>query len=295
MRIGIIGGGSLGLLLSSYLTAEHDVTLYVKRKQQRDIIHNQRIKLRYSSHRFSERTVNVALIDELAAHDILFICVKQFHIDEVIKQIRHRKPSTATIFLQNGMGHISKLAQLPTSVFVGVVEHGAHRVNENEVNHLGVGAIKLAPYATKSMSVHSLVQQLHQPAFPFESYANWQQLLHGKLLINAVINPLTALFDVPNGDIIANDHIRHLAKQLCKETAHILNVDYTQAWQNVQRVAIATKNNTSSMRADIIHHRQTEIDAISGYIIEKANGRNIPFTHFVFRAVLVLQERGRST
>ncbi|MDG3043859.1 2-dehydropantoate 2-reductase N-terminal domain-containing protein [Bacillus sp. B6(2022)] len=38
MKIGIIGGGAIGLLCASYLSEHHDITLFTRRKQQAEEI-----------------------------------------------------------------------------------------------------------------------------------------------------------------------------------------------------------------------------------------------------------------
>lgn len=38
LKIGIIGGGAIGLLCASYLSEHHDITLFTRRKQQAEEI-----------------------------------------------------------------------------------------------------------------------------------------------------------------------------------------------------------------------------------------------------------------
>lgn len=292
MNIGIIGGGSLGLLLTSYLSKHHDVTLYVRRRAQLHSIERQGVHL-HRQHSFVQRVdVSCHMIHHLKDHDIMFITVKQPQIDDIIPYLSHLNQNCRLIFLQNGMGHLEKIKSLRSQVSVGVVEHGASRINDYKVDHLGYGTIKLAAYDPLTDKIEKLKEILHQDEFPFERVDDWQTLLTSKLLINAVINPLTALFNVPNGSVITNRHLIKLAKKLTDEAATVLQIEKKLAWNNVKRVAENTKANTSSMRADIIHHRETEIEAISGYLLRKASAHTIPNTSFVYEAILALQERG---
>lgn len=291
MNIAIIGGGSLGLLLSSYLSRKHRVTLYVKRTEQLEQIRQKGISLKLNENIEMAR-INVAPIDQVSDHDVYFVCVKQPHIDQIIPLLAKLDESSHIIFLQNGMGHLHKIASLRPEISVGVVEHGAHRINDYEVNHLGVGTIKIAPYKTESVNLENLKSQLHQDEFPIEVQEDWEPLLKTKLLINAVINPLTALFNVTNGSILTNTHIKNIAEKLTEETAYVLGFDYNWAWDNVSRVAENTQDNTSSMLADILHNRETEIEAISGYLLRIIEKREIPFTYFIYEAILALQNRG---
>lgn len=291
MRIGVIGGGSLGLLVSAYLAHKHDVTLYVRRNAQLEKIGAHGIVVNDRDGRTSNKKIAVELIDHLTNHDLIFVTVKQPQIDRVLDYLQVIDGATQFIFLQNGMGHIDKISCLTSPVYLGVVEHGATRISDNEVEHLGFGTIKLASLKA-DVDVTKLYRKLHDETFPFEMSENWESLLKAKLLINAVINPLTALYNVPNGAIVTNSRFTKLAKALTAEAATVLQFDFATAWESVQRVAHNTEKNTSSMRADILHKRQTEIEAISGYLLKESERNELPYTSFVYDAILALEERG---
>ena len=112
-----------------------------------------------------------------------------------------------------------------------------------------------------------------------------------KLVANAVINPLTALYDVPNGRISADPALREQATQLCEEADQVLR-QLDPAWpghslDNVLTVARATAGNTSSMRADRQRGAQTEIDAINGWLVQQADrlGLAVPANRKVVTAM----------
>lgn len=96
-----------------------------------------------------------------------------------------------------------------------------------------------------------------------------------KLVANAVINPLTALHDVPNGHIVSDPALRDAATRLCQEADRVLqalNPDWPgHSLDNVLAVAQATAGNTSSMRADRQRGAPTEIEAINGWLVTQAN------------------------
>lgn len=56
-------------------------------------------------------------------------------------------------------------------------------------------------------------------------------------------------------------------------------------------IAKNTGNNMSSMRADILNNRKSEIDSITGYILQHSNA-HLPYTSFVYRAILALEAEG---
>lgn len=293
LKIGIIGAGSLGLLMSTYLAEHHDVTLYVRRKEQLNTIMQNGIERWMQSKKMKTYRVNVKNVNELEEADYLFVCVKQPEIKQVIELLAGKAYKKPAVFLQNGAGHIKLLDQLLSPVIIGVVEHGASKISDYQVNHLGKGVIKLASFNFKD-DLAQVVRLLHTDEFPFIQVHSWKELIHTKLIVNAVINPITALFNVENGAIIDNPYLHHIAQILAEETANVLMLDKDEAWEYVKQIAMKTKKNTSSMRADINLHRKTEIEAITGYILQEANGRSMPYSRLMYDAILALEhERNR--
>lgn len=289
MNIAVIGGGSIGLLISSYLAEQHKVSLYVRRESQKKKINQEQInRINYGEHH-RITTVNAKLLEEIQSNmDLCIICVKQTQLNDVLTKITMIEEHIPLLFLQNGMGHIELLKHVANPSYVGVINHGSHRTLDNEVHHLGNGSIDIANFTGNKSRLETLVKTLHTPMFPVYYHADWEVILKEKLLVNAVINPLTALFDVANGKIITNQFIHQLAEKLCTETADVLQLPLKASWQRVINIAEQTSDNVSSMRSDIQSERETEVEAITGYIIQKANSP-VPYTTFIYEAILALQ------
>lgn len=286
MNIGIIGGGATGLLISYYLSKLHDVTLYVRRNEQKLLIKKYGI---YKENDKYTSFINVKQITELEDEQLLILCVKSVHLKAVIETIKKKKIRTPLLFLQNGMGHVNYFQLLNNDIYVGVIEHGVVRKNDYTFCHLGYGKIKLSSISNRTDAI-DLAKRLSSDDFPFERVDNWQLLLKEKLIINAVINPLTALFDVKNRCIVDNSYIRKLAFQLCKEASSVLKLDLDVSWERVKTIAQNTGENTSSMRSDILNKRQTEIESILGYILFEAT-EDIPLVKIMSESIHALEER----
>lgn len=288
MNIGIIGGGATGLMTSYYLSRQHNVTLYVRRNvQMRRIIKN-------GINQFNNKEpifVNTKIITELSNQELIIICVKSLHLNEIIKIIKQLGIQTPLLFLQNGMGHVSLFQALDNELFAGVIEHGVVRENDFTFNHLGKGSIKIASLNHSDSAPH-FVSRLSSDKFPFKWEDNWESLLKEKLIINAVINPLTTLFDVENRYVIENSHINSLARQLCEEVAITLKLDCEKSWKNVVEISRKTGKNSSSMRSDILNKRKTEIDAILGYILS-IDKNNLSLVKTMYQSIKALEERNQ--
>ncbi|HLS61266.1 MAG TPA: 2-dehydropantoate 2-reductase [Virgibacillus sp.] len=290
MKIGVIGGGSIGLLISRYFAKHHEVTIYVRRDEQKRQLNKYGLQLSNSSVSYPIRSL---LINEIKDEDCFVFCVKQHHLEEVIATVQKVDSQSPFIFLQNGMGHIKLFEHIEQPIYVGVIEHGAYRKSDHLVTHTGKGVIKLASYDGDVSQLYDQVKQLTLADFPIEVHPDWQLLLSEKLVINAVINPLTALFGVPNRAIIMNESIYELAEKLCIETTRLLNLSFSEQWARVQRIAEATGENNSSMLTDINHQQQTENEAISGYLLTLEKD-DTPYTRFVYHSIKALETKNHS-
>jgi 2-dehydropantoate 2-reductase len=108
-----------------------------------------------------------------------------------------------------------------------------------------------------------------------------QSLIWGKLVINAAINPLTALLRVKNGELIENIPARTLMGELVREAASVaealgVTLPFSGPERAAEEVAQRTAENTSSMLQDILRGAQTEVDVINGAVVRFGEKKNIP-------------------
>lgn len=103
-------------------------------------------------------------------------------------------------------------------------------------------------------------------------------VMWGKLILNAGINPLTALFGQENGQFAKNDRGRAILRQVIEEAVKVAKArgitlpygtDSDNAVENAQRVLENTARNKSSMLTDVIRGVVPEIDSINGAIVKE--------------------------
>lgn len=291
-KVGIIGGGSIGLVLAGYLSkGQFDVTIYTKTKQQADNLHKSGVTLKKgtSDSTFAVNSRTFLEITELA-DELLFLAVKQYHLKEVVSHLLSLKGKVGTIvFLQNGMGHITyleKIAEKADNILVGIVEHGALKHSLTEVEHTGEGEMKIGFFQNKSNLADTIWTKLSNVGFRTSVHEDWFKIMVSKFVANGVINPLTAIFKVKNGDLITNEHYFKIMRKLFEEISLIYNS--TEAdWQKIVDICKKTSQNRSSMLKDIDEGRETEIEAITGVILEKAAEKKVQlhYHNFVFHSI----------
>ncbi|WP_431799507.1 ketopantoate reductase family protein [Halobacillus andaensis] len=289
MKIGVVGGGAVGLLLSSYLSKIHEVSLFVRSEEQKQELNTSGITCE-GLHGTVRAYTDAAYFND---QNLLLITVKQHHLPDILDQL---PPSQPVVFLQNGMSHLSFIKELPNPLLVGVVEHGAVRHSGAEVQHTGKGIIYLADYQN-SNKAQMITRCLSQGQFIFEYRKDYLKMMAGKLVINTVVNPITALFNVKNKEILSNSHLNNLAERLCWEACSTLQLSFNEQWSRVQEIAETTGENHSSMLQDILEGRRTEVDAICGYIVNRS-GKEACYHSFVLNAIHALElknQKGEAT
>ncbi|UYP08988.1 MULTISPECIES: 2-dehydropantoate 2-reductase [Priestia] len=286
--IGIIGGGSLGLLFSAYLSDCYDVTLYTKTQAQAKCINESGITLHRQGEHHTKKVSAIPLEKNIKEADLIIITVKQYHLKEIIPFIKTLTIHTPLLFIQNGMSHIEILKNLPQrTLYLGTVEHGAMRTNMDSVYHTGIGTTRIASYRGEMESIFPIVN------FPWVIEKDWYAMLVKKLVVNALINPLTALYRVKNGQLIQNSYFYKTMRLLFEEIADVLKLDSAfNYWENALGVCSRTSTNQSSMLKDIQEGRQTEIDAILGYIQTQAAEKrtSTPIVDFLYGSIKGIEE-----
>lgn len=104
-----------------------------------------------------------------------------------------------------------------------------------------------------------------------------------KLAVNSVLNPLTVLLDTRNGGILHNFALTRTLRLLLAETSLVIrslpelqnlpNVNTRFSSERLEMLVISvaklTRENISSMLADVRGGRKTEVEFINGYIVKR--------------------------
>jgi 2-dehydropantoate 2-reductase len=162
------------------------------------------------------------------------------------------------------------------------------------VQHTGDGKVTLAV----SPGLQSLTEQLGRAGFQVETTTDLASLQWGKLVINAAINPLTALLRVANGELLSRPGARDLMKEAAQEAASVaaslgIGLPYSDPVGAVEEVAHKTASNISSMLQDVLRGTPTEIEAINGAVVRAGENRGVPtpLNYLLWRLVKALDQR----
>lgn len=122
-------------------------------------------------------------------------------------------------------------------------------------------------------------------------------MLWKKVVTNAAINPLTAIVDCPNGRLVEVPELRALLRTLVVEAVKVAGTEgyrFDESLvEHTEEVCRRTATNISSMLQDIRAGRPTEIEAISGEILRRAELAMLPSprTRVVYQLVKGMEQK----
>jgi 2-dehydropantoate 2-reductase len=211
---------------------------------------------------------------------LALVLVKSWQTPRAAKQLaRVLSPNGVALTLQNGLGNGEVLAEQlgADRVAQGVTTTGATLLAPGRVRPGGEGTISLGMHPR----VGACADLLQGAGFDVEMIQDLQTVQWKKLLVNAAINPLTALLNVPNGRLLEKEQTRRLIALIVLEVQKVavqkgIPFGFENPVQLVEDVARKTASNISSMLQDRRRGAPTEIDAICGAVVRAGKEVQVP-------------------
>ena len=272
--IGIVGGGALGTLLGARLAkAGHRVGVVVRSPARREAL------LREGwGFRVEERA------DALARCTLVYLCVKAFDTAEAAVALAPLPSTVGLASLQNGWGNLDTLERaMPDRPLVaGATALGAY-IDEHGLLQTSVaGGTTFASWDGTEIRWAEYAATLFESAgLRAETRRHARQVLWRKLVLNAAVNPLSALRGRTNGDILEQPSLLPIAEAAAREAAHVgTTLGYWEPGVDPAAIVRAlieeTKGNRSSMTEDLARGRRTEIEEIVGAVLRAAAEQDRP-------------------
>ncbi|MEI6970973.1 MAG: ketopantoate reductase family protein [bacterium] len=300
----VVGPGAIGCLLAAKLAEGGcDVVLLDHKPARARALTRSGLRIDTSS---SSRRVRVPVVTGQRlpgeAVDYIFVCVKCHDTRNAISAAAPAiGPATIVVSMQNGLGNAEMIARfVPGSrVVCGVTGHGAINLGPGRVFHAGNGRTRVASMASIAAASAMRVARLLRRA---GMHTTWmpdaRAMLWGKLIVNASINPLTAVLDLQNGKLLTLPAAKGIMLRAAAEGAAVaeacgVSLPFRSPAREVIAACKATRNNISSMLQDLRGHRKTEIEYITGEVIRAARRHRVPVpvNRMLFAMISALEER----
>ena len=305
-KILIVGTGALATLFAARLAqAGNEVTMLGTWKEGIQALEQDGARL-VDSHGDEKRFPVHATDDprECAGAKHAIVLVKAWQTERVARQLRDCLADEGlALTLQNGLGNREILSQILDSTATENIEKKREKNSTDSVVSVAkprsrvalgsttTGATLLGPGLVKAggegvislernQALGPLEEALRSAGFQVQAVDDTESLIWGKLVINAAINPLTALLRVKNGQLLERPFAREVMKALARETANVANagnivLPFDDPVAKAEEVAHKTAANASSMLQDVLRGAPTEIDAICGAVVRAAEKHRI--------------------
>lgn len=301
MRVLMFGAGSIGCVIGALLSAENDVTLLTRGEHLDAIRKNGLVLQGLLEDKFDLNAVSS--VDAEKEYDAVIITTKSYDTKAAAEECTKMSSSDTTfISLQNGLGNAEILSDhVPAEkIAVGSTSMGAHRVSPGVIRYVASGEIVLGPFIPGSGSDAVALNLFRSSDIQARNTENIQGILWSKAIVNSAINTITAILGCENGAIAENEELRSIAHHVCTEGESVaatqgVRLEPPNVWDYLMEIARDTAKNRSSMLLDMEMGRRTEIEEISGGIVEAARENEIetPVTSALLSMVRFLESRNR--
>lgn len=202
----------------------------------------------------------------------LLVTTKAYAVGDALAAVAHRlAPDAEVVVMVNGLGWEPALtASLPAGRrFAASTTAGCHRPAPDLWIPAGAGVTRLGALDDGPEPAWLGAWAAAVPGLEWRP--DIRTVLLEKVALNAVINPLTALYDIPNGALLEDGYAAACATSTREVASLLAAAGHRELAQRLPAVVAAvlrdTAGNSSSMRADVQAGRGTEIDAILGYLL----------------------------
>lgn len=290
MRAVVVGAGAVGLGVGSALVVGGADCVFVRRKGGSRALEREGLvrtglfgEVRLPPSRF--RVVDDVATAAADPADWILVCTKSFASEQVARDVAAAgwRGAPRVALFQNGWGNAERFAARidPTRVWSARVITGFVRPRPNEVEvTVHADAIRVGSlFGEPACGAADLCRTVAAGGIPCEPSDTIGRDLWAKLLYNGALNPLGALLRVPYGELGRRPTSRAVMDAVVREIFAVMTAaGWSTHWPDADaflaelydRLLPATAEHESSMLQDLREGRRTEIDALSGAVVELA-------------------------
>jgi 2-dehydropantoate 2-reductase len=280
--LAVVGPGAIGTTLAVRLASSgQGVAVLDHRPARVEAIRRNGLPLRAAEGEWTGALQATTDPADLAAVEIVLICVKCPALESVGRALRQLPKSATLVPMQNGLGVLEALGRgladdADQHTIVRAVTYLAARPDaDGTIRQVANLPTRLDGCPARHEAATDVAERLLAANLPAEVEADLEPAVWRKLVVNAAINPVTALERVPNGAVLERPDLRAQMLALAYEAAAVARaagvaIGDTEAEALATEAARNTAENLSSMLQDVMAGRPTEIDFLGGALLRAA-------------------------
>ncbi len=295
MKVAVMGAGAVGCYYGGMLgRAGHEVVL-IGRPSHVEAIGA--LGLRLQALDFDEFVPLAASTQAqaVAGADLVLFSVKSNDTEDAGRLIApHLAPHARVVTLQNGVDNAERLrGVIANEVSAAVVYVAAAMAGPGHVRHHGRGELVIEP----SPQAAQLARTLASAGVPTEISDNVRGALWTKLILNCAYNALSAVTQVPYGQLVQVDGVAAVLRALVDECLAVARAEGVTPLGDidaaVRGIAQTMPRQTSSTAQDLARGKRSEIDHLNGLIVRKAREHSlaVPVNQAMLTLVKVIEAK----
>ena len=303
MRVMVLGAGAIGSLFGGLLSKNNDVTL-VGREAHVEQVKKHGLKITGEIDAVVHPYAVCDVSEAEGKPDLLLITVKSYDTGEaaeIAKKVVGGE--TLILSLQNGLDNLEKITSVlgERNVVAGVTTEGSLFLKPGEIKYTGRGSTVVGEInGSVSERVRKVAEVFNTAGFKTSVSGSMIREIWKKAVVNASINPITALFDIKNGEVLQHKPLYEFMRRACVEAVRVarkvgMEMDEEEMVEKTQEVLRVTAENYSSMVQSLRKGKFTEIDSINGYMLRMAvkYGVRVPINELLVKMVKIREEMMR--
>ncbi len=281
MRIAFIGSGAIGSLFGGVLKKSGAEVLLIGRQNHVDAINKNGLFIS-GIDEFNVRISASSNPLDAQGSDLLVITTKAYDTKKALEDIIPiLNDNTKVMSLQNGAGNIEEISRLvdKQNIIGAVTSMGAFLEKPGRVQFRGKGTTLIGAISEENKNAKEIVRIFNSAGIKAELTNDIKSEIWSKVIINSAINNLASILDGENG-ILLDENLIEIVKEITAEGKTILQkegIDISDdIFEKTVEVIKNTSKNINSTLSDLRKGKRTEIDYISGKIIELGDKLNMP-------------------
>lgn len=306
MKIAILGAGAMGSWFGGQLALAGNVVQLLTTNDD----HIQAVTANglamHSAAGEQVIDINISKPENLEANtELIILFTKCFQSQAALEAISSQLGSdTIILSLQNGLGNAETIAAFvgESNTWLGVTMVPVDRIMPGVIACKGEGGTWFGPLSgNQDQKANTILTLFTSAGLNAEYDSHILQRVWGKVAFNAGMNATCALSRGTPGTVGAMPDTKEMVKAVAREVALVAKaegetINLDTVYNNIDYVCEHHGEHKPSMLQDIMAGRRTEVEALNGAIVERANKYGIEVPINTFLATLVrLAERAQNS
>ncbi|MBA2463173.1 MAG: 2-dehydropantoate 2-reductase [Actinobacteria bacterium] len=284
-RICVVGGGVIGSLFAAHLSRVSEVWVLTRRAEHARALEDEGLTVSGRSD-FRGEVHATDDPDAIPPFDVGIVATKGTGLDSAARALEGRFPGATMLTVQNGLGAediVRRHGDWP--IVSGVTFMSGTRHDDTHVEYILDTETWLGPYnGTPYERVQELAELIERGGLKARAFPDLRPAQWSKLIFNATVNAVAALTGLPHdrhfAEVERREDLGHLVRALMDEGKAVAAAAGIELHEDPWEMNVhATRRGSAhypSMLEDVEARRPTEIDLITGSLLDESERLGVP-------------------